>query len=132
MTQSKSTAKAYERVEWFSRTNGQQTSTRANGTPVKQRAEEILHYGIPDDPRPMSELYREAFEMFGRLSEANSPVGEENDPMFSFDEVPDLDALAQAQGVPPVQDIGALAIDSWPDDESPDDFMAAVQRWRRE
>jgi hypothetical protein len=52
--------------------------------------------------------------------------------MYSFDEVPDLDALAQVQGVAPVHDIGELAIDSWPDDESPDDFMAAVQRWRRE
>ena len=63
--------------------------------------------------------------------------GRESPPLVyanavEIDEVPDLDALAQAQGVPPVQDIGELAIDSWPDDESPDDFMAAVQRWHRE
>ncbi len=47
-------------------------------------------------------------------------------------EVPDLDALADAQGVEPIRDIDELVADFWPEDESVEDFMAAVRRWRDE
>jgi hypothetical protein len=47
-------------------------------------------------------------------------------------EVPDLDALAEAQGVAPIGDIDELVADFWPEDESIDDFIAAVRRWRDE
>src|SRR5690242_8301687 len=43
----------------------------------------------------------------------------------------DLDELARAQGLPLVTDIDALGMDSWPEDESCDDFIAAYRSWRR-
>ena len=47
-------------------------------------------------------------------------------------DVPDLDALAEAQGVETIGDIDELVADFWPEDESAEDFMAAVRRWRDE
>jgi hypothetical protein len=47
-------------------------------------------------------------------------------------EVPDLDSLAEAQGVSPIGDIDELVADFWPEDEDIEDFMAAVRRWRAE
>lgn len=42
--------------------------------------------------------------------------------------------LAQQQGVTPLRDFDALlaGCDFWPDDETADDFVAAVRNWRRE
>ena len=47
-------------------------------------------------------------------------------------EIPDLDALAEEQGVAPIGDIDELVADFWPEDESVEDFTAAVRRWRDE
>src|SRR5215207_6593133 len=47
-------------------------------------------------------------------------------------DIPDLDALAEAQGVEPIGDIDELVADFWPEDESVEDFMDAVRRWRDE
>ncbi len=44
----------------------------------------------------------------------------------------DLDDLARRQGVGHVQDFDALLGDFWPDDETADQFIAAVRGWRRE
>ncbi|HET8629035.1 MAG TPA: hypothetical protein VFL91_16560 [Thermomicrobiales bacterium] len=44
----------------------------------------------------------------------------------------DLETLAAQQGVGPVTDFDALFGDFWPEDESVDDFIAAVREWRRE
>lgn len=40
--------------------------------------------------------------------------------------------IAEEQGVKPVKDIKDLVGDFWPEDESIDDFIAAVREWRRE
>ena len=40
--------------------------------------------------------------------------------------------LAERQGVKPVTNIDDLAGDFWPEDESIDDFIATVRRWRDE
>ena|SRR5215218_7459087 len=58
-------------------------------------------------------------------------VAAEDNAIVGLD-VPDLDALAKAQGVEPVGDIDELVADFWPEDESAEDFMAAVRRWRNE
>lgn len=42
----------------------------------------------------------------------------------------ELERLAQAQGVKPVADLDELAGDFWPEDESIDEFLSAVQEWR--
>jgi hypothetical protein len=44
----------------------------------------------------------------------------------------ELDALARAQGVPLVIDVDELVGDFWPDDETCDEFIAAVRELRRE
>ena len=52
--------------------------------------------------------------------------------LYSFDVLPDLDALAGAQGVSPTTDVRDLATDDWPEDESVEDFIAAATEGRRE
>jgi hypothetical protein len=44
----------------------------------------------------------------------------------------DLDTLAREQGVGPVVNFDDLLGDFWPEDETADEFIAAVRRWRRE
>lgn len=43
-----------------------------------------------------------------------------------------IEALAAAQGVRPIDDPASLVFEDWPEDESADDFIAAVRAWRRE
>ena len=47
-----------------------------------------------------------------------------------FDARTSLDVLAAQQNVRPVEDFEKLLGDFWPDDESADDFVAAVREWR--
>lgn len=44
----------------------------------------------------------------------------------------DLDDLARVQGAPLAVRFDDLIGDFWPDDESSDEFIAAVRQWRRE
>jgi len=43
-----------------------------------------------------------------------------------------LEALARRQGVAPLRRLEDLWADFWPEEESVDDFIEAVYRWRRE
>lgn len=52
--------------------------------------------------------------------------------LYAFDALPDLDALAEAQGVSPTTDVEDLATDDWPEDESVEDFIAAIMEGRHE
>lgn len=49
-----------------------------------------------------------------------------------FDTDENLDALAADQGVKAANDFDALLGDFWPEDESADEFVAALSGWRRE
>ena len=49
-------------------------------------------------------------------------------PGQSFWELPTLDELADAQDVAPVERIEDLVADFWPEDESVDDFLAAIEK----
>lgn len=49
-----------------------------------------------------------------------------------FDFPPDLQTLADEQGVDVTNDFDALLGDFWPEDEDPDEFVAALSEWRRE
>ncbi len=42
------------------------------------------------------------------------------------------EALAAEQGISPVTNFEDLLGDFWPEEESVDDFIAAVREWRRE
>jgi hypothetical protein len=44
----------------------------------------------------------------------------------------ELDALARAQGVPLAARVDDLIGDFWPEEETCDEFIAAVREWRRE
>ena len=52
--------------------------------------------------------------------------------LYAFDALPDLDALAGAQGITPVTDFEDLLGDSWPEGESVEDFIAAATEGRHE
>ena len=43
---------------------------------------------------------------------------------------PSIEELMQEQNVKPVSDARELLGDFWPEDESVDDFIAAVREWR--
>lgn len=47
-----------------------------------------------------------------------------------YDALPTIEALAESQGVSPVLDIATLAGDFWPQDDSPEEFAAAIEQWR--
>lgn len=49
-----------------------------------------------------------------------------------FDVPPDLQTLADEQGVEVADDFDALLGDFWPEDEDPDEFVVALRGWRRE
>ena len=51
---------------------------------------------------------------------------------MGFEETLTSEELAARQGVGPVTDFDALWGDFWPEDESVDDFVAAVREWRRD
>jgi hypothetical protein len=44
----------------------------------------------------------------------------------------DAATLAREQGVGPIRDFDALRADFWPEDESADEFVETIRRWRRE
>jgi len=53
-------------------------------------------------------------------------------PSASGPKLPTLDDLASAYGAKPIQDPSALAGDFWPDDESVEEFLRTLRKWRRE
>jgi hypothetical protein len=53
-----------------------------------------------------------------------------NDPRYSFDADPSLDEIISQQGKGPITDLSMLHGDFWPEDESIEDFLAALQEWR--
>jgi hypothetical protein len=60
------------------------------------------------------------------------PDASASEGLYAFDALPDLDALAEAQGVSPTTDVEDLATDDWPEDESVEDFIAAIVEGRHE
>jgi hypothetical protein len=49
----------------------------------------------------------------------------------AFWQGPDIHTLAERQGVQPIADFDNL-LGGWPEDESIDDFLAALSNWRQE
>ena len=66
-------------------------------------------------------------ELSRRMGPAMVPGSE-----FFSQQTMDLDTLAARQGVRPVTNFDDLLGDFWPEDETADDFIAAVRQWRRE
>ena len=53
-----------------------------------------------------------------------------NDPRYNFEAKPTLEELIAQQGKGPVHDVRVLHGDFWPEDESIEDFLAALHAWR--
>lgn len=52
-----------------------------------------------------------------------------NDPRFNFEANPTLEALLAQQEKGPVNDLSVF-LGAWPEDESVEDFLAALREWR--
>lgn len=44
----------------------------------------------------------------------------------------DVAKLAAEQGIGPIDDLGKLKMEAWPQDEAVHDFVEQIYRWRRE
>jgi len=53
-----------------------------------------------------------------------------NDPRYNFDADPSLDEIIAQQGKGPISDLSVLHGDFWPEEESIEDFLAALDEWR--
>ncbi|MBI1789344.1 MAG: hypothetical protein HYR60_17555 [Acidobacteria bacterium] len=53
-----------------------------------------------------------------------------NDPRYNFDADPSLDEIIAQQGKGPITDLSVLHGDFWPEEESIEDFLAALHEWR--
>ncbi|MHC4252674.1 MAG: hypothetical protein ACYS9X_26450 [Planctomycetota bacterium] len=53
-------------------------------------------------------------------------------PFWTDGEKRSIEELAAEQGVKPITDLKLLRADFWPEDETADEFIAAVREWRRE
>lgn len=78
-----------------------------------------------------SRVYRDALQEESVIPMPRPDAGA-SEQLYAFDALPDLEDLAEARGVQPINDIDELVADFWPEDESIDDFIATVQRWRDE
>jgi len=52
------------------------------------------------------------------------------DPRFHFDADPELEELISQQGRGPIEDLSVLQGGFWPEEESIEDFLAALHEWR--
>lgn len=64
--------------------------------------------------------------------ESTSGAGNGESMSYSFNARPDLQTLADEQGVKVADDFDTLLGDFWPEEESADEFVAALREWRRE
>ncbi len=55
-----------------------------------------------------------------------------SDYLLDFKELLFAQSSVKQQGASPVTDFDSLLGDFWPEDESADDFIATVRRWRHE
>jgi hypothetical protein len=53
-----------------------------------------------------------------------------NDPRYNFYADPSLDEIIAQQGKGPITDVSELLGDFWPEEESIEDFLAALHEWR--
>lgn len=123
-------AQSYERPEGhITGANKEQEKDRSSGESL---SDWIRRHEIPQ-LRSMDGVYRIVAQRL-KVGEANPPLSDVSteEDLFSFDALPDLDALAEAQGVSPTTDINDLATDDWPEDESVEDFIAAAMEGRHE
>ncbi len=67
-----------------------------------------------------------------RLTRRMAPRALAGRAFLAQQRTPDLATLAAQQGVSPVTNFDDLLGDFWPEDETADEFIAAVRQWRRD
>ena len=83
-----------------------------------------LHRLLHEDEAP-------AITAMDRLTQRMRPRATGGRAFFAQQQT-DLQTLAARQGVQPVANFDDLLGDFWPEDETADEFIAAVRQWRRE
>ena len=53
-----------------------------------------------------------------------------NDPRYNFEANPSLDEIIAQQGKGLVADVSVLNGDFWPEEETVEEFLAALHEWR--
>ena len=88
---------------------------------------------VPGNPDVVGqgETEEAALENARMALESGNGEAAENVPR-PFDFRPNLQTLADEQGIEVTNDFDALLGDFWPEDEDPDEFVAALSEWRRE
>jgi hypothetical protein len=66
------------------------------------------------------------------LDERMGPLIVSGTEFFAEKEPKDLMAIAREQGVLPISNCDDLLGDFWPEDESADEFVETIRKWRRE
>jgi hypothetical protein len=66
----------------------------------------------------------------GILEMRRCQMDKSNDPRYNFDADPSLDEIIAQQGKSPITDLSELHGDFWPEEESIEDFLAALHEWR--
>lgn len=88
--------------------------------------------GVVGHGHTEAEALEDAKAALESLPEADNGKGGQGGTPRTFGANQDLDALAAEQGVKVADDFDALLGDFWPEDESADEFVAALRGWRRE
>jgi hypothetical protein len=73
---------------------------------------------------------RSEIDQTGILEVRRPKVDRANDPRYNFDADPSLDEIIAQQGKGPITDLSVLHGDFWPEEESIEDFLAALHEWR--
>lgn len=74
----------------------------------------------------------EKIELIQAVSQLLSEHYQRELPATDFWQPRSIEQIAQAQSVPPVEDISTLRVDFWPEDESADDVIDYIYQQRAE
>jgi hypothetical protein len=66
------------------------------------------------------------------LDERMGPIVMSGHEFASMTGSGDVAEIAREQGVEPIRDLSSLRADFWPEDESVDEMVEAIRKWRRE
>jgi hypothetical protein len=66
------------------------------------------------------------------LDERMGPLAVSYREFASMNDSRNLSEIAREQGVEPIHDLSSLRADFWPEDESVDEMVETIRKWRRE
>lgn len=66
------------------------------------------------------------------IANDGDPIGSDNVVIPTSPQTDIIERMAREQGVQPLKRVEDLYADFWPEDESIDEFIATLRKWRRE